>query len=215
MIYKAIIFDLDGTLINSIEDIADAMNTVLINHNYPTHNYETYETFVGSGVRSLIVKALPEQHRSESQIDTCFDEMIVVYGKQCTVKTKPYAGIVDLLDVLKSKKLKLSVLSNKADVLTKKITLALLPNYFDPILGLKIEAHKKPNPKVVLEICKTLNVLPEETIYVGDTGIDIQTAKNANMLAVGVPWGFRDKQDLIDSNADVILEHPKDLLELL
>ena len=215
MTYKAVIFDLDGTLVNSIEDIADAMNTVLRNHNYPTHSYKTYKNLVGSGVKSLVVNALPKNHRSDLEIDNCLNTMMTIYSERCTTKTQPYSGIIKLLDSLKSKQLKISVFSNKADVLTKKVVSALLPDYFEPVFGLKIEAHKKPNPIVALEICKTLNVLPEETIFVGDTGIDIQTANNANMLAVGVSWGFRDKKELIDHGASHILNHPLDLIDLL
>lgn len=215
MIYKAVIFDLDGTLVNSIEDIADAMNTVLNSYNYPTHSYKAYENFIGNGIRSLVIKALPELHRDDAQINSCFDAMMNAYRNRCTIKTKPYDGIIDLLDQLKSSELKMGVLSNKEDKLTKKVISALLPNYFDPILGLKIEAHKKPNPVVALEICKTLNVQPEETIYVGDTTIDMQTANNANMLAVGVPWGFRDKKELVENGAKHILNHPSDLIEIL
>lgn len=215
MTYKAVIFDLDGTLVNSIEDLGDSMNMVLANHNYPTHSYETYENFIGSGIRSLVVKALPKNQRTEIQIDKRFDAMVNIYSKQCINKTKPYDGILDLLKQLQSRELKLSVLSNKADELTKKITLALFPGYFEPVLGLKLEALKKPNPLVVLDICKTLNVKPKDTIYVGDTAIDMQTAKNANMLAVGVPWGFRDKKELIENGADYILNKPQDLMHLL
>jgi phosphoglycolate phosphatase len=215
MTYKAVIFDLDGTLVNSIEDIADAMNTVLQSYHYPIHSYKTYKSFVGSGIKSLVIKALPKNQQTEAQINSCFDAMMAVYSKQCTIKTKPYDGIIDLLEQLKSRQLKLSVLSNKADALTKKITLALFPNYFEPILGLKLEAHKKPNPMVALEICKALHVQPEEAIYVGDTSIDIQTANNANMLAVGVSWGFRDKKELIEAGAKHVLNHPLDLIALL
>lgn len=215
MNYKAIIFDLDGTLVNSIEDLADAMNIVLKSKNYPTHSYESYKYFVGSGIKSLVIKALPENQRDDLQINTSFDAMMAMYSKQCIKKTKPYHGILELLDQLRFRDLKISVLSNKADLLTKKITLALLPNYFEPILGLKVEEHKKPNPLVALEICKILNIKPEETIYVGDTAIDMQTAHNANMLAVGVSWGFRDKKELIENGANHILNHPLDLISVL
>lgn len=215
MTYKAVVFDLDGTLVNSIEDLADAMNMVLEGNNYPTHNYAAYKYFVGSGIRSLVIKALPENHRDDTQITTCFDAMMAIYSKQCTNKTKPYDGILEVLNQLKARQLKLSVLSNKADALTKKVVLALFPGYFEPVLGLKIEAHKKPNPVVALQICKALNVLPEETIFVGDTAIDMQTANNANMLAVGVPWGFRDKKELIENDAKHILNHPLDLIAVL
>ncbi|WP_282121882.1 HAD family hydrolase [Algibacter mikhailovii] len=215
MTYKAVIFDLDGTLVNSIEDIADAMNTVLQAYNFPTHDYDTYKTFVGSGVKSLVIKSLPEGERQDNQVKNCHTAMMNIYKNQCTNKTKPYDGIVELLDALKSTDLKMSILSNKADALTKKVVSTLFSDYFNPVLGLKIEAHKKPNPIVALEICATLGLDPEQVIYVGDTGIDIKTAKNANMLAVGVSWGFRNTEELIENGANHILEKPLDLMAIL
>jgi phosphoglycolate phosphatase len=215
MKFKAVIFDLDGTLVNSIQDIADAMNTVLQNYNYPTHSYEKHQSFIGSGIRSLVQKSLPESNNNENQVDICSNAMIEVYRENCTNKTKPYDGIVELSDYLIAQNIKLSVLSNKADELTKKITKALLPNYFDPILGLKVEAHKKPNPIELINIGKNLGFKPEEIIYVGDTGIDMQTANNANMLAVGVSWGFRSKEDLIANDAKYIIHSPSELIKII
>lgn len=215
MKYKAVIFDLDGTLVNSIEDIADAMNMVLKTHNYPTHSYNNYKTLVGSGIKSLVINALPEIKRNNAQVDICFNAMMDVYKNLCTNKTKPYPGIVELLNNLKSEKIKLSILSNKADALTKKVVKEIFSGYFNPVLGLKTEANKKPNPIVALEICKSLGVAPEETIFIGDTGIDIQTANNANMLSVGVTWGFRDESELIKNGAKHILQNPLDLLTIL
>jgi phosphoglycolate phosphatase len=215
MNYKAVIFDLDGTLVNSIEDIGDAMNVVLSNHNYPTHTYETYESFIGSGIKSLVVKALPKNQRDDAQITSCFNEMMTVYGKHCTNKTKPYDDITELLYNLKSRQIKLSVLSNKADEFTKKIVSEKLPNYFDLVYGLSLEANKKPNPIKALEISKKLEVKPEDIIYVGDTDVDMQTAKNANMYAVGVLWGYRTEEELIATGAKYILEKPLDLMDVL
>lgn len=215
MKFKAVIFDLDGTLVDSLHDIADSINMVLKNNNFPTHSVEKHQSFIGSGVRSLVQKSLPLTHRNEKQIDTCFNSMIEIYRNNCTSKTKPYDGIIELLDNLISRDIKLSVLSNKADELTKKITHTLFPNYFDPIIGLTSEALKKPNPTVVLEISKNLGIKPEETIYVGDTGIDMQTANSANMFAVGVTWGFRPKEELILNGAKHILNNPIDLIDII
>ena len=215
MKFKAVIFDLDGTLVNSIKDIADAMNIVLQKRNYPTFNYPTYKTFVGSGVKSLVIKALPSSNPNEQEVEECLQDMIQVYSQNCTTKTLPYNGILELLDTLKEKNIKISILSNKEDSLTKKVSAKLLPNYITPVLGLKEEALKKPNPKVVLQICNTIQVKPEETIYVGDTDVDILVAKNANMLPVGVSWGFRDQEELIKAGAKHILNTPKDLINIL
>jgi phosphoglycolate phosphatase len=215
MKFKGVIFDLDGTLVNSLEDIADAMNTVLQEHNYPTHNYEVYQYFIGSGLRNLVSKALPITHNDEKNIDRCFNLMIEVYRENCTRKTKSYDGIFELLDHLISRNMKLSVFSNKADALTKEITAALFPNYFDPIVGLTTELLKKPNPFEAIAISKSFGLKAEEIIFVGDSGIDMQTATNANMFAVGVLWGYRPEEELIANGAKHILNHPLDLIRIL
>jgi len=215
MKFKGVIFDLDGTLVNSLEDIADAMNTVLQNLDYPTHGYDDYQYFIGSGLRNLVSKSLPETHNDETQIERCYHLMVEVYRNACTNQTKPYNGIVELLDELKSRNIKLSVFSNKADALTKEITAFLFPGYFNPIVGLSIESLKKPNPFEALKISKSLELKPEEMIFVGDSGIDMQTATNANMLAIGVLWGYRPEQELIKNGAKHILNHPLDLISIL
>ena len=215
MKFKGVIFDLDGTLVNSLQDIADSMNIVLKSYNYPTHSYEEHQSFIGSGIRSLVSKSLPLAHNNEKQINRCFNSMIEVYRDNCTRKTKPYDGIIELLDNLISRDIKLSVLSNKSDEFTKKITHALFPNYFDPVIGLSIEKLKKPNPFGAVEISKNLGIKAEEIIYIGDTGIDMQTAKNANMFAAGVLWGYRPKEELIANGADYLLSSPLNLIQIL
>lgn len=215
MKFKGIIFDLDGTLVNSLEDIANAMNTVLKDLNHPTHGYEDYQYFIGSGLRNLVGKSLPATHNDENQIERCLNLMIEIYRDNCTNQTKPYNGIVELLDELKSRNQKLGVFSNKADALTKEITAFLFPGYFNPIVGLSIESLKKPNPYEALEISKSWGLQPEEMIFVGDSGIDMQTATNANMHAVGVTWGYRPEEELIENGAKHILNHPLDLISIL
>ncbi|WP_307291823.1 HAD family hydrolase [Flavobacterium sp. SORGH_AS_0622] len=215
MKFKGIIFDLDGTLVNSLEDISDAMNTVLTGLNYPTHTYDTYQYFIGSGLRNLVSKALPASNNSEEQIENCFDCMIDTYREVCTIKTKPYEGIVELLDNLASQNIKLAVFSNKADELTKKIAAEIFPDYFDAAVGLSTEELKKPNPFEALEISKNWNLKPEEILFVGDSDIDMQTAVNATMFPVGVSWGYRIEDELIASGAKVVIHNPSDLIQLL
>lgn len=215
MKYKGVIFDLDGTLVNSLEDIADAMNKVLINLNYPTHSYESYQYFIGSGLRNLVSKSLPETHNHEQHIDKCYQLMIEEYTNNCTRKTKAYEGIALLLDHLISNKIKLSVFSNKSDELTKKITADLFPDIFENVVGLRIEELKKPNPSEALAICESLGLKTEEIIFVGDSGIDMQTAVNADMLAVGVSWGYRPEEELIASGAKYVINHPLDLMKII
>jgi len=215
MKYKAVIFDLDGTLVNSIKDIADAMNEVLIRKNYSTYTYDIYKTFVGSGLKKLVVRALPSELSKTKEVEDCLLEMLAIYSKNCTNKTAPYDGVIDLLEELKKLPLKVSILSNKEDSLTKKVASAVLPNIFAPVLGLKEEALKKPNPKVALQLSEGLGINPEEIIYVGDSDVDMQLAKNAGFLPVGVSWGFRSKEELIKNGAARILNIPSDLLTLL
>jgi phosphoglycolate phosphatase len=213
MKYKAIIFDLDGTLINSLEDIADAMNKVLTENNYPTHSYESYNYFIGNGLRKLVSRALPENHQNE--IDHCYEDMMRIYGENCMQKTKPYNGILNLLDELRSLNILLSVLSNKSDELTKKITQAIFPEYFEPVLGLTSEEFKKPNPATAIQISEQLNCKPSEIIFVGDSDIDMQTATNAGMYPIGVTWGYGTKGELLSDGAKFLLNKPSDLMVFL
>lgn len=215
MKFKGVIFDLDGTLVNSLEDISDAMNTVLHELHYPTHTYDAYQYFIGSGLRNLVSKALPSTNNSETDIQNCYDKMITAYRQNCTHKTKAYDGIFDLLAELKSRNIPLSVFSNKADDLTKEVTNAIFPDYFDPVLGLTTESLKKPNPSKAIEISQQWNLKPEEILFVGDSDIDMLTANNANMYAVGVIWGYRTKEELLADGAQLILNNPLDLIELL
>jgi len=215
MKYKGIIFDLDGTLVNSLEDISDAMNTVLTGLNYPTHTYDTYQYFIGSGLRNLVSKALPASNNSDEQIEICFDCMINEYREVCTIKTKPYEGIIELLDLLTSQNIKLAVFSNKADELTKKIASEIFPDYFNAAVGLSTEALKKPNPFEALAIAEKWNLKPAEILFVGDSDIDMQTAVNANMFPVGVTWGYRTEAELRASGAKVTINHPSDLIQIV
>lgn len=215
MKYKGIIFDLDGTLVNSLEDISDAMNKVLTSLNFPTHTYDTYQYFIGSGLRNLVRKALPATNNSDEQIEICFECMINEYREICTLKTKPYDGIVELLENLTSQNIKMAVFSNKADELTKKIASEIFPNHFDTAVGLSTEALKKPNPFEALEIGKKWNLKPEEILFVGDSDIDMQTAVNANMFPVGVSWGYRTEEELKNSGAKLVVNKASELIEIL
>ena len=215
MSFKGILFDLDGTLVNSLEDLADSMNQVLREFDCPVHQPEAYRYFVGRGIRNLVRDALPESRRDEPTIAACHRRMLEVYHDNCLNKTSPYDGIIDLLDELKSRRLKLAVLSNKADELTGKTVAALLPDYFDAVLGMRAEEHRKPHPLGALQISERLGVGPQEMLYLGDSSIDMETAANAGMYAVGALWGFRTKEELLASGARQVIEHPLDLLGIL
>lgn len=215
MKFKGIIFDLDGTLVNSLHDISDAMNIVLTGLNHPTHTYETYQYFIGSGLRNLVSKALPVTHNNDEQIEICFDCMINEYRKICTLKTKPYDGILELLKNPALQNIKMAVFSNKADELTKKIVSEIFPEQFDSAVGLSTEELKKPNPFEALEISKKWNLSPEEILFVGDSDIDMLTATNANMFPVGVTWGYRTEEELKNSGAKKVIHKAKELLNFI
>jgi phosphoglycolate phosphatase len=169
------------------------MNTVLKTNKYPTHNYEAYNYFIGSGTRNLVAKALPKNHENEIE---SYADLMTVYSNNCSNKTKPYDHIITLLDTLVDRKLKLCVLSNKSDALQKKIVSELFANYFETVVGLTTEELKTKS------IYSTTNkqrirVSPQEILYVGDSGIDMQTATNAGMGAVGVSWATDQKKNCL------------------
>ncbi|HPT20377.1 MAG TPA: HAD family hydrolase [Bacteroidales bacterium] len=216
MKFKGAIFDLDGTLVNSLEDLADSMNAVLKSNNFPVHDLSSYKYFVGNGLRNLVYKTLPEDSRTEETVNICYDSMVSGYRENCINKTQPYDGITDLLDELASRGIKLAVFSNKADELTKKIVQTLLPNCnFEVVSGLLNEEYKKPNPAGALKICETFGLQPADVVYIGDTGTDMKTSVNAGTYPAGALWGFRTKEELIANGAKQLLNHPLDLLQIL
>ncbi|MDR1119638.1 MAG: HAD family hydrolase [Dysgonamonadaceae bacterium] len=211
--FQAVIFDLDGTLVDSIHDIADAMNRTLMKYSFPIHSYDAYRYFVGEGLRKLVFNALPEGKKSENRLNECFHAVLEDYLENYLVKSKLYDEIDDLLNILSEKKIKMAILSNKADAITQKICRVLLQAWnFNVILGATDRFPCKPNPESALFIAEKLNISPENILYIGDTGIDMETANRAGMFAVGVTWGFRKRAELEQSGAKIIIDNPLDLL---
>lgn len=216
MNFKAVLFDLDGTLLDTIEDLSDSMNIVLQRSGFPVHDIESYKYFIGSGIKNLVRNALPENNRDEATIDNCLSEMRIEYGKHWSVKTHPYDGIPQLLDLLVKNGIRMSILSNKVDNLTKLITSSLLPNWkFEVVFGERPSIPKKPDPTAALEISEIMGLLPEDFIYLGDSGIDMQTANSAGMYAAGALWGFRKADELVSYGAKTLIKKPTDLIKLL
>ncbi|MBN2280692.1 MAG: HAD family hydrolase [Candidatus Marinimicrobia bacterium] len=212
---KGAIFDLDGTLVNSLEDLADSMNHILLTHHFPNHSVEAYKNFLGKGIMNLVRVSLPETVRDDRTIKNVYDQMVALYREHCTVQTRPYAGITSLIEEMKSRNLKLCILSNKADEFTQKIVRRLLPDCFEIVAGLSTEEEKKPNPKVALDMCKKLRTAPGQMLFIGDSGIDMQTALSAGMVGVGVLWGFREREELVKNGAKIIISYPMDLINHL
>ncbi|MCF8388863.1 MAG: HAD family hydrolase [Bacteroidales bacterium] len=211
---EGVIFDLDGTLVDSIADIGDSMNRVMLHMNFPTHTYADYRYFVGKGLRELIINAVPEAHRQDHIIDECYRLMNKDYGNNYINKTKAYDGIESLVSRLKEKDIKLAVLSNKLEEMTRKVVVELLEeSTFEMVMGLNQEIPRKPDPQGAMFISRQWKIKPENIAYVGDTSTDMQTAKNAGMIAIGALWGFRTKEELVEHGADILLKHPLDLLK--
>ena len=216
MNFKGIIFDLDGTLVNSLGDIADSMNNVLQRNGFPSHELQAYKHFIGNGLKNLVREALPEGSRDGKLIISCFDSMMEEYRKNCINKTRPYDGIIELLNELATREMKLAVFSNKVDDLTKKVVMTLLPlSNFEIVMGSSTEIPRKPNPLGAFLISQQLGISPEELIYVGDTDVDMKTANSAGMFAVGALWGFRTKEELTSNGAKYLLKHPLELIQML
>jgi phosphoglycolate phosphatase len=214
--YPGIIFDLDGTLLDTIEDLADSMNQVLTGLGFPTHTLGAYKTFVGEGLEALIMRALPEDQLRPELLDQCLGAFREEYGRRWENQTRPYAGIPELLDHLTALGLRMAILSNKMDYFTRIMVARLLPRWrFDPIFGARPSVPKKPDPAGALEIAEALHLAPDHFIYLGDTGIDMKTACAAGMSPVGVLWGFRPADELREQGAKWLIEKPADLISLL
>lgn len=216
MKFKAVLFDLDGTLLNTIDDLANSMNAVLERSGHPTHGIEAYKYFVGDGMRNLVKRALPEDRRDDGTIDRSLAEMKQEYSRRWDDRTQPYEGIPELLDALSENNLKLAVLSNKADEFTKLIIAKLLPRWhFEAVMGETAGVPKKPDPAGAIRISRQLGIKPEEFLYLGDTDVDMKTAASTGMYAVGVLWGFRKADELVKGGARILIPRPCALLDLL
>lgn len=216
MKFKAVIFDLDGTLLDTLDDLADSMNAVLAESGYPIHEAEAYKYFVGDGLRKLTERCLPEGHRSTLEIDTSLEQLRKEYEKRWDNKTKPYKGIPELLDTLTEKGLKIAVLTNKADEFAGRVVKKLLPDWsFDAVVGEKPSFPKKPDPAGALLIAEHFGVPCSEFLYIGDTDVDMKTAVSAGMYAVGALWGFRKADELVEGGARLLIPRPLALLDLL
>ncbi len=216
MEYKAVLFDLDGTLIDTANDIGDAANRVLSNRGFQTHSISTYRLFIGEGVKILFTRALPEESRNQDLINACLKEFIEDYRCNYNVKTKLYDGVPELLDILKLRGLKLAILSNKPDLITKDCVAFFLSEWdFDVVLGQHDSIPRKPDPQGALEIAERLAIVPSNFIYLGDTAIDMKTAVSAGMFPVGVLWGFRSLEELKENGARVVIDEPMQLMDFI
>lgn len=213
---KAVIFDLDGTLLNTLEDLANASNFALRSCGYNEHPIKDYIRFVGSGRYILMKRILPEEDKNNEEaiekVLKLFDEY---YGEHMHDTTKPYDGIYELIKELKIKNIKLAVVSNKPDEFAGETVNRYFGNDFAITYGQRPNHAVKPDPKTVYEVMEYLNVTKEECIYVGDSDVDMKTAQNAGVKSIGVAWGFRGEEELKSAGADYIIRTPQELVNLL
>lgn len=212
---KAFIFDLDGTLIDSLADIAESINRMLDARGYPRCQQEVFKQMVGDGMEKLVERALPQDVRNEALIKVCVEEYRAHYDTLWNAQTRPYPGIVEMLKTLQARGMKLGVISNKAHRFTVPMTEHFFgADVFDHILGQRTQVPRKPAPDGAHEMATFLGLRTDEMAYVGDSGIDMQFAKSSGMRAVGVRWGFRSEAELIECGADVLLSSPAELFNL-
>lgn len=213
--YKAVVFDLDGTLLDSLEDLANSVNEVLKRLGFPCHEVEKYKSFIGNGMYNLVRRALPKEHAQEELINECLAAVKKEYGQHWADCTAPYPGIRELLSALQVKGLKLAVLSNKPHEFVKIIVEKYFPGQFEQTFGERSGIPRKPDPRGAFDIAEAMKLSPEDFLYIGDSGTDMQTAVAVGMYPIGVLWGFRGAEDIQAGGSKVLLEKPLDLLKVL
>lgn len=209
---KAVIFDLDGTLLNTLDDLADSTNYALSRFGYPTRTIDEVRQFVGNGVAKLIERAIPEG-KNNPNFEKCLAIFKENYAQNMYNKTAPYNGIIEMLSNLKSKGIKIAVVSNKFDLAVKELCKKYFEGFIDFAAG-ENEAQgikKKPAPDTVISVLTEFNFAPEDAVYVGDSDVDIMTAKNSKMPCISVTWGFRDEKFLLENGATILINAPSEI----
>ncbi len=209
---KAVIFDLDGTLLNTLDDLADSTNYALSRFGYPTRTIEEVRQFVGNGVAKLIERAIPEG-KNNPNFEKCLAIFKENYAQNMYNKTAPYNGIIEMLSNLKSKGIKIAVVSNKFDLAVKELCKKYFEGFIDFAAG-ENEAQgikKKPAPDTVISVLNEFNFASEDAVYVGDSDVDIMTAKNSQMPCISVTWGFRDEKFLLENGATILINAPSEI----
>ncbi len=210
---KGCLFDLDGTLVNSIEDLAISTNEVLKLHDLPTYDISQYRLFVGNGVKKLMERALGQEHID--LLDECLNDFQKIYRQHCLDHTLPYQGIKELIDDLKAKGIKMSVVTNKPHALAIKIVETLFPDTFVAIYGQQDLYPVKSDPQSTYLALMAMKLDKKDCLFIGDSQVDIDTGYNAEIDSVGVTWGFRGRQELTEAGANDIVDNPAQIMEII
>lgn len=210
---KAVIFDLDGTLLNTLDDLADSVNCTMQKFGFPTRTIDEVRNFVGNGVGMLIKRSMPEG--DEEKFQECLSAFREDYSKNMRNKTAPYDGIIDLIKSLREKGMKIAVVSNKFDGAVKELCDFYFKDLIDKPVGESEKVRKKPAPDSVLNVLECFNIEKHEAVYVGDSDVDMDTAKNAGVKSIGVTWGFRSAELLKEHGADYTVNKPCEILNLI
>lgn len=212
---KAAVFDLDGTICNTIDDLAESTNYALSVCGYPLHTVDEYKYFVGNGIPKLIYRAVPADKRSAPELERAKNIMLRHYATHYADKSRPYGGILELLDYLKKSNIRLAVCTNKADNMAKVIVEKLFADTFEIVIGQSQARPLKPNASSVNEIMQKLEVSAGETVFIGDSEVDMQTAVNAGTHSIGAAWGFRTVEELNKNGAEYIAYTPLEVIKLI
>ena len=210
MKYKLVIFDLDGTILDTLDDLADSTNVALQMHGFPVRTREEIRVFVGNGILNLIQRAVPTG-TSEEKVGEVLADFKQYYGEHCADKTKPYDGIIELLQELRACGYQTAVVSNKADFAVQELCEQYFPQMFDYVVGEREGVRKKPATDSVNGVLYQLKMDRSNALYIGDSEVDIATAENAQMNHIIVTWGFRDRTYLIEQGAKVIVDRVQEL----
>ena len=212
----AVIFDLDGTLLDTLADIADSVNRMLLEYGFSEHTLDDYRRFIGNGIKMLVTRALPLAGRSEEMVDACVSRARDIYWDNWNRKTKPYDGILPLLDALEERQIPKAVLSNKPHAFTVRYVEGYFGRWtFAAVMGQNDPFPIKPDPAAALEIARRLDIPPPAFLFVGDSAVDMQTAISAGMRAVGAGWGFRGPRELTQNGCQSLVMHPSEIVALL
>ncbi len=214
MKYNSVVFDLDGTLLDTLGDLCDSVNFALEKNNLPKRTTEEIRSFVGNGIRILIELSVPRNTPIEIT-DKCFQDFKEYYKDHSAILTKPYDGIIDLLTKLKEKDIKIAVVSNKADFAVKTLMEDYFSGLYDCAYGERAGVPRKPEPDGVLDAIREMGSEIENTVYIGDSEVDVITSKNAKLPCIAVTWGFRDREVLENLNPEYIVDRPSDILNII